>query len=100
MHFMAVMKYEKTFWFFIYSYLKGCIVLNYCRYVKRVPFVNGTYETDTFCVKNCIQLNPKRLLWQSGIGYLGTWNNALIYLSYYQTIASKCAIPNALNNLH
>ena len=49
MHFMAVIKYEKTFWFFIYSYLKRCIVLTYVgmrrgyhlliEHTKRIPFV-------------------------------------------------------------
>ena len=51
MHFMSVKKIEKTFWFcdlFIQHFKNNALAAvkgdakfqNYCRYVKRLPFVN------------------------------------------------------------
>ena len=38
-----------VFYLFIFKEMHSS---NLCWYEKRVPFVNRTYETDTFCVKN------------------------------------------------
>ena len=38
--------------------------------------------------------------WQLGIGHLGILNNAIIYLSDQQKIASQWAIPNVRSNLY
>ena len=35
----------------------------------------------------------KRSIVHWAFGHLGIWNNAMIYLSDHQTIASQCAIP-------